>query len=324
MTQEPRASSSLELFDRTGTRLGIFPARQTVLSDSTGVLHDVSLTGLLPSTIYSYRTAICTTPDPTLFRTAASAATRALVFGDSGADSPEQRALAARMLTRPGGHDLVLHTGDLIYGDVNEENYLRSHFALYGDLLRSRPIFPCPGNHDYSLDGARAYRALNPVELNYSFDWGAAHLAVLDSNEVSAKTLDWLETDLAANRNRATWRIVMFHHPPFAGGPNQDDPLSLDARERIVPILARQGVQLVLNGHEHNYQRSRLIDGVTYLTSGGGGAAIYDPLPRAEALVQAARHHFVELEISDVAIRGRSIAIDGALLDSFAIDAPER
>ena len=306
----------LDLFDSAGRRLGSFPARQSALPDSLGFLYDVSLTGLLPGQEYRYRTTACP-GNPTPFRTPAQASTRALVFGDSGTDSLEQRQLAARMIARPS-FDLLLHTGDLIYGDVREETYLRKHLALYGDLLGRMPIFPCPGNHDYEGDGARAYQSLHPVPLNYGFAWGEAYIAVLDTNILSAETLARFEEDLAAQQG-SRWRIAMFHHPPFAGGPNQDDPLSLAARERIVPILERQGVQLVLNGHEHNYQRTHIRNGITYLTSGGGGARIYDPRPRQEARTQVAAHHFVELDISDLEIRGRAIGLDGSLLDSFAI-----
>ena len=315
ITPEPSAGV-LDLFDTDGTRLGVFPSRQVALPDRLGFLHDVSLTGLLPGREYRYRTSACAT-GPTAFRTPSTAATRALVFGDSGTGSAEQRALADRMRAGPR-HDLLLHTGDLIYGDLKEATYLRQHIGVYGDLLRGLPIFPCPGNHDYESDEARAYQAIHPVPLNYGFRWGDAYVAALDTNLVTSSNLTRFEENLAAHQDRR-WRIALFHHPPFAGGPNQDDPLSLAVRERIVPILERQGVQLVLSGHEHNYQRTHELNGVTYLTTGGGGARLYATAPRPEARVQASVHHFVELEISDVEIRARALALDGTLIDSFAL-----
>src|SRR5262245_39258783 len=87
--------------------------------------------------------------------------------------------------------------------------------------------------------------------------------------------LRWLENDLAATR--LFWRIVFFHHPPFAAGPNQNDAQCILARERIVPILERHGVQLVFNGHEHSYQRTEPLlaghivrpdQGIVYMTTG--------------------------------------------------------
>jgi acid phosphatase type 7 len=94
--------------------------------------------------------------------------------------------------------------------------------------------------------------------------------------------LRWLENDLRATRK--FWRVAAFHHPPYASGFYRNDPLSSLAWQHIVPILEAYGVQLVLNGHEHSYQRSYDIragaalprgTGTLYMTSGGGGAALY-------------------------------------------------
>ena len=320
ITPEPSATAVADLFDASGTRLGSFPSRQTALPENLGFLHEVSLRGLLPNTEYRYRTSACSSPEPTAFRTPSRQSTRALVFGDSGSGSLEQRSLAARMRARPR-YDLLLHTGDLIYGDLREETYLRQHVAVYGELLRELPIFPCPGNHDYESDEARVYQAIHPVPLNYGFHWGDdVYVAVLDSNLLTSEALTRFEESLAA-RQEVRWRIALFHHPPFAGGPNQDDPLSLAVRERVAPILTRQRVQLALSGHEHNYQRTHVLDGVTYLTTGGGGARLYPTAARSEARVQASLHHFVELELNDREIRAHALALDGSLIDSFAIPA---
>ena len=163
----------------------------------------------------------------------------------------------------------------------------------------------------------------------YSFDWENAHIVVLDSNtpleEAAAgrgEMLEWLDRDLAATT--AYWRIAMFHHPPYAGGPNQEDPLSELVRQHIVPILERHHVDLVLNGHEHNYQRSHPINGIVYLTSGGGGASIYQPIPRGEAAVQHARHHFLEAALTATSLRVDAIDVDGHLLDTLTLKPAPR
>ena len=116
----------------------------------------------------------------------------------------------------------------------------------------------------------------------------------------------------------------MFHHPPYAGGPNQDDPLSELVRQHLVPILERHHVDLVFNGHEHNYQRSHPINGIVYLTSGGGGAMIYPTIPRAEAAVQHARHHFLEAELTPTSLRVEAIDVDGHLLDTLTLKPAPR
>ena len=273
------------------------------------------------------------------FRTPASRGTgsRIVALGDSGTDSPAQRQLAAMMIARQP--EVMLHTGDLVYPSGTLESYLERFFAPYAPLLERIPVFPCPGNHDYYHEQANFYVALHALPSAgvpdegqgryYSFDWDNAHFVVLDSNtplEDAAAgrgpMLEWLEKDLAASRQ--FWKIAMFHHPPFAGGPNQGDPLSALARQHIVPILERHGVQLVLNGHEHNYQRSHAINGIVYLTTGGGGADLYEPLPRAEAAFQQGSYHFLETELKPTELTTRAIRIDGATIDSLTLKPEPR
>ena len=235
--------------------------------------------------------------------------------------------------------DLILHTGDLVYPVGDADNYLRKYFALYQELFATATAFPCPGNHDYYHAGGQMFVEFNKVPRDsvpvaghgryYSFDWENAHIVVLDSNtpleEAAAgrgEMLEWLERDLAATT--AYWRIAMFHHPPYAGGPNQDDPLSELVRQHLVPILERHHVDLVFNGHEHNYQRSHPINGIVYLTSGGGGAMIYPTIPRAEAAIQHARHHFLEAELTPTSLRVDAIDVDGHLLDTLTLKPAPR
>ena len=297
-------------------------------------LHETKLTGLLPQTRYRYQSG---DSPAAAFRTPGSGRSRIVVFGDSGAETAEQHQLAVRMTARQP--DLILHTGDLVYPVGDAGNYLRKYFALYQELFATAPAFPCAGNHDYYHAGGQMFVEFNKVPRDsvpvagqgryYSFDWENAHIVVLDSNtpleEAAAgrgEMLEWLDRDLAAST--AYWRIAMFHHPPYAGGPNQEDPLSELVRQHIVPILERHHVDLVLNGHEHNYQRSHPINGIVYLTSGGGGASIYQPIPRGEAAVQHARHHFLEAALTATSLRVDAIDVDGHLLDTLTLKPAPR
>src|SRR5262249_28468400 len=152
----------------------------------------------------------------------------------------------------------------------------------------------------------------------YSFDWGNAHFISLDSNSDRSSgafrraltgtgdMLNWLDRDLRSTRQ--FWRVVFFHHPPFAGGLNAGDPVENDVHRFIVPILEANGVQLVLNGHEHNYQRTYTLkedkvvpdgSGTVYLTAGGGGATLYTlPSTLPQTALQRFSHHYVRIDVS--------------------------
>ncbi|MBY0502599.1 MAG: metallophosphoesterase [Bryobacteraceae bacterium] len=316
-------------FTMIAPQASFFPAAATGLPQGI-YLHQVELTGLSPRTTYRYRVAGSFLPAK--FRTPGSGHSRILAFGDSGAETDEQRQLAARMTAREP--DLILHTGDLVYPAGDADTYLRKYFGLYQDLFATAPAFPCPGNHDYYADQGHMFVEFNRVPREsvpeegygryYSFDWENAHIAVIDSNapleEAAAgrgPMLDWLDRDLATSQ--AYWRIVMFHHPPYAGGPNQDDPLCALVRRHVVPILERHQVDLVLSGHEHNYQRTYPLNGIVYLTTGGGGASIYPTMPRQEARVQRARHHFLEAQLEPTALTVQAIGLDGQAFDTLRL-----
>jgi hypothetical protein len=140
--------------------------------------------------------------------------------------------------------------------------------------------------------------------------------------------LRWLDNDLRSTRQ--FWRIVYFHHPPFATGPNANDPNSKRVRDHLVPIFERHGVQLVLSGHEHSYQRSVPIRksstvgagvGTHYLTSGGGGAILYDCDASGKPLIAVAKknYHYLRVEVQNTRLTIRAIGHDGAELDNYTI-----
>jgi hypothetical protein len=120
----------------------------------------------------------------------------------------------------------------------------------------------------------------------YSFDYGNAHFCVVDSNKLvlareeatSDTMLAWLDEDLGQTRQK--WVVVSCHHPPYNAGPHGSEER---VRTELVPILETHGVDLVLSGHQHNYQRSAPLrggqvttsdrGGITYVVSGAGAMA---------------------------------------------------
>jgi acid phosphatase type 7 len=234
------------------------------------------ITGLVPDTVYCYSIADRrqVLSAPTGFRTAplpdSAEPVRFLAFGDSGYGGADQRALLAQMYEFP--FDLVIHTGDLAYDDGTLEELEANVFGVYRELFRNVSFFPVPGNHDYRTDRAAPFREVfalpgNSGERWYSFDWGRVHFAALDTEQDYATQAAWLDRDLA--RTTRPWKIVYMHKAPYSSSDHHGSDLTL--RAAIAPVVRKHGVQLVLSGHEHHYERTRPQDGVVFVITGGGG-----------------------------------------------------
>ncbi len=310
--------------------------------------HKVQLTGLQSGTEYQYRIlhgGEMLPAGPNLsFRTAGRSSLKFLAFGDSGQGTREQTVLARRMSEEKAG--LILHTGDLVYPAGGFTEYESFFFETYADLMRQVPIFPTLGNHDYWTGNGSPYLELHAVPTDgvpeedrgryYSFQAGNVHFVSLDSNcplnrgsAATNRMLRWLDQDLA--KANEFWRVVYFHHPPYASGPNERDVLSANARELLVPILERHGVEVVFNGHEHSYQRTwslkggEVVDdgvGTVYVTTGGGGASLYGTSSRPFLVRHETVHHYLRVEAVDGRMTVRAVDSGGKEVDSFTLRPP--
>ncbi len=229
-----------------------------------------SIDGLEPSTTYCYSIEDDNgvAMDRIGFETApASGAVRFLAFGDSGNGSVEQLALRDQMETVP--YDFVLHVGDIAYEDGSLAMFEQNYFDVYAALIDHFSVFPVPGNHEYNTADAAAYREVFTLPNNerwYSFDWGDAHFVALDTERLGEEQSSFLEADLAANTK--PWTVVYFHRPPYSSGEHGNNA---DVEDAFVPILERHRVDLVLAGHDHDYERIVPRNGVSYVVTGGGG-----------------------------------------------------
>ncbi len=220
------------------------------------------------------------------------------VFGDFGSLSINQIKVRDQVINYMGGKDLNawILLGDNAYNDGNDMEYQNRFFEPFKDiLLKKYPLFPSPGNHDYhDADFTAEYAQKNhttayyqnfsmPVNGEaggvpsgnpafYSFDLGNIHFISLDSYGMEEEKyflfdtlgpqVQWLKKDLEANRNTG-WVIAFWHHPPYSKGTHDSDTDDMMAgiRENLLPILDRYEVDLVLCGHSHVYERSRLLKG---------------------------------------------------------------
>ncbi|GAB3540470.1 metallophosphoesterase [Spirosoma fluminis] len=284
-----------------GTQSGQFTQQATLTQSTTE--HQVTLTGLQPATTYYYSigsTAAVLASDATQYvRTAPATGSttplRIWALGDFGDGSANARNVyqAYRNATAAHPADLWLWLGDNAYCCGTDDQFQQYVFNVYGPTLRNLPIFMTPGNHDYADNSNNfdiAYYKLFSMPTKgeaggvasgsqsyFSADYGNVHLVSLDSQgneagqyrlyDTTGTQVQWLKRDLAANK--LPWTIVIFHHPPYSkGGHNSDTEESMRLiRQNLTPILERYNVDLVLNGHSHNYERYYRLNGQTGLAN---------------------------------------------------------
>jgi 3',5'-cyclic AMP phosphodiesterase CpdA len=168
-------------------------------------------------------------------------------------------------------YDALLLLGDNVYPDGDPERLPETVFGPFGDLLdRGTALYAILGNHDVTGGwGDEQIAALGMPGRWWTDVVGDVRLVGLDAYSLGdPEQTDFLERTLA-NADE-TWTIVAIHESPYSAGYQGSD---LEIRARYAPVFARYGVQLVLSGHDHDYQRSRTIDGVTYIVTGAGGLA---------------------------------------------------
>jgi hypothetical protein len=259
---------------------GIASAGDTPLID-----HEVRLTNLKPGTLYSYSIGSATetlaSGTNCYFRTSPTNASpvRVWAIGDFGTGSESQAAVRDSYLrySNSAFTDVWLMLGDNVYGEGNDFDYQTRMFDMYRDMMPHTVFWPAMGNHD--APWGDPYYFINVVtlpqraeaggvpsfsELYYSFDYANVHFICLDSwlsdRSSNGPMCNWLRADLAATSQ--DWVIAYWHHPPYSMGTDFSDstPILIEMREQVVPLLESYGVDLVLCGHSHVYERSFLLN----------------------------------------------------------------
>lgn len=353
-------------------------------SGTSEIDHDVEIAGLSPSTQYFYAAGLASCGASTsgdardTFRTSppTGSATpfRMWVVGDSGtADAAEARVRDA-MLDYVGTHspDLVLHMGDIAYTAGTTAQFDAGFFGPYAEILRHVPCWPTMGNHEgvsarsstetgpyyeaYSLpDDGSAGGVPSGTEAYYAFDYANVHFVVLNSHDVSRSPsgamLTWLESDLSANT--ADWTIAFWHHPAYTHGTHDSDTETqlVEMRENALPILEAHGVDAVLAGHSHAYERSHLVrgaydtpttaaghvvdpgdgrldgdgayhsgpDGTLYVVAGHGGASLGGTLDHPLMFFSEAEHGSCVVDVDGDTLTLTNVRDDGMLTDHVTL-----
>ena len=301
---------------------------------------EAHLCGLRPDTEYSYQVRSGDVRSPVAtFRTAPdrqlplARATVVLVIGDSRGSSDVFGRLLAKA-DEIHAPDLLLFTGDAVqHGGVQAQ---WDSFLDQGQPIMTRiPTIMTVGNHE---DGDQIFStiwAMPGDEHWFSFDYGPMHIAVADDSpdlfpDITGAGEAFLRQDLPLVAAR-DWSIVMHHQPMVTAESIDGHGPALRLIERWMPIIDRYRVDLVLNGHNHRYERSLPMrggevasPGTTYLVTAGAGAPLYDAPLEEWTAATFSQHHFVILRVDEHELVATALAESGLPLDSFTLVRRQR
>jgi hypothetical protein len=271
-----------------------------------------AITTTIPSAI---PTSAPTTTTPPPLPTSSPPVGQLLVIGDFGSGGSAEYAIADAMHSWAESHDVaaILTTGDNLY--INSVD--KAWSTPFGWAAEMRiPVWTTWGNHDNQRPNAEDAAFDSPPRWSEHL-WGDVRVLSLDSTSISsADQQSWIESALSGILGPM---IVAEHHPPYSCSFHGD---SRTVQKDWVPIFQQAGVELVLSGHEHNYQRFE-VGGVEYIVTGGGGAGLY-PLTgcsfsHPERIAGESVHHFLAISQDSGGLRVQVISSDGSMLDTFDV-----
>jgi len=300
------------------------------IDPALSTIHTVTLLGLQADTRYHYRVS-STREGQTIssgdnsFQTAVAASTpfRFAVYGDSRSFPKDHAQVIEGIIdSHPR---FVIHTGDFVSDGNEYDQWQRDYFDPSQPLLRTTPMYPCLGNHEQ--DAEWYYCFFSPPSGGgrhdkqwYSFDYGEAHFAVIDTDvdfSPASEQYKWLRADLQSSH--AEWLFVVHHHPAFSSGSHGGDK---KVQQYLVPLYEQYRADVVFNGHDHLYERSHK-DGVYYIVTGGGGAPLYPArkTPNPNRQVSNMAHHFCTVDIGGETTTLRACG-EGVVFDALVLRHP--
>lgn len=300
--------------------------------------HVMLIGNLIAGTIYKYQAVSGNTSSATsTFTTAASPGSTFsfAAIGDYGGGSSQETTIATNIANEET--QFIQTLGDNVYPEAADPNFTTTYsdydarfYIPYAAAMSKQTLWLAAGNHEYYGNEAFWQHIWMPNNEHwYSYDWGDAHILVLDTEQPytpGTPQYQFTQADLSANQSKI-WRIVVVPRPPYSSLSNNSS--SQNVRTYLVPLFEQQNVQLVLTGNSHNYERSYPLlggvpqgaGGVTYIVSGGGGNGLNQFLisqPSWSAFRQAIYEH-VSITVSPASLQIEAIAETGTVFDSATI-----
>jgi hypothetical protein len=292
--------------------------------------HTYTISNLTPSTKYFYRVNVNQEVHTGTFRSAPdSNATNFdfFAYGDTRSNPGIHDQVTSAMISaynnQPDLQSVVIFAGDFVYNGSSEsywDNELFNHsYQNIQEMLATAPYQSCIGNHEGSGALFVKYFPYPFVAGRYwSFDYGPAHFAIIDqftSYGPGSAQLTWLQNDLASTNK--PWKFICLHEPGWSAGGGHENNTSV--QNYIQPLCVQYGVQILFAGHNHYYARA-VVNNIQHITTGGGGAPLYQPnLNYPYIVAGASAYHFCKIEINNETLHFTAIKSSGEIIDTFSI-----
>jgi 3',5'-cyclic AMP phosphodiesterase CpdA len=278
--------------------------------------HTVKIEGLSAGQKYYYVVVSDTSESPLYsFWTASEQEDpiRFTVYGDSQGDWDDWQTVRVVAKAIENAEPMfVLKTGDLVDDGKNPDDWIEYFTA--SSFLHNSTLYPVLGNHE---NNSCLFFCLFFLPFNehwYSFDNGPVHFIGLDSNMPARYRLGqylWLLHDLKTTHQSYT--MVYFHHPVYSSSEHGNTTL---LQKIWAPLFERFHVDIVFNGHDHDYERS-IVNNVTYIVTGGGGSPLYDNGQNPCTVYSEKTYHFCLLTVNSSRVTFEAKKPDGSVFDSF-------
>ncbi len=216
--------------------------------------------------------------------------------------------------------DFMIFNGDLAY--KKEYNYWIDEFftPTAQTVFTEYPFVNSIGNHEGWNDNSKAFlqslaMTKMPKEF-FAFEQGEALFLVLNTEVgVGSNSAQWKFAKEQLNSTDKPWKIVVFHIPAYSSGAHGENK---NMKRMTSKIFEKYGVDLILTGHSHYYQRN-VVNGINHLVIGGGGSPLYSPKKAKYTITQAKKYHHALITVNKTKIAVEVKGLDMNMIDEFEL-----
>lgn len=293
--------------------------------------HILNLDNLMPGIIYFYEISCDGDTKSGSFRARPDtdlANFSFFAYGDTRTFPENHNLVAEQMLklikSDKSNQTFIVSTGDMVANGNNEDDWTEQFFdpkyRSIQQMLANMPYMTAMGNHEGQgilFEKYFPYDFYSKDKLYYSFNYGIAHFIVIDQftdYSESSEQYQWIIEDLESSKSK--WNIVMMHMPGYTAGGHKNNK---EVQKILQPVFKKYNVKLVLTGHNHYYARAE-VDGITHITTGGGGAPLYNAKMKNHIVTIDKSYHFCKIDVSSDSLIISAIRSDGSLIENFKIN----